>query len=91
MSDGKFFHIFLQTRIDVTQKQVDDLMNQSVDWFRYDSSNWVVYSMSDADALWDQFKSLVEPNGTMFVCELKTQNSNGWMPASLWKWLKKNC
>jgi len=90
MANGKFFHIFLRPKFGITPKQVEDKMNLSLDWFCYDTNNWVVYSISDANKLFARFQPLVEPTGSVFICELNLQNRNGWMPKALWTWLKKD-
>jgi hypothetical protein len=86
---GNFFHISLQPKFGVTQEQVEERMNLSLDWFRYNATDWVVYSRHDAKSLCARLKSLVEPDGRLFICELNIGNYNGWMSAAFWEWLKK--
>jgi len=89
MATGKFFHIFLRPNPGVTQEQIEERMNQSLDWFRYDVNVWIVYSSVDVHTLWARIKPLVEPNGNMFICEANIQTFNGWMPTGFWNWLRK--
>jgi hypothetical protein len=89
MARGKFYHVFMRLRPGVTLEQAEVRMNLSVDWFRYDVHNWLVYSTSDADTLWSRFKPLIEPEGLLLVCEINVQNKNGWMSKSVWDWLNK--
>jgi len=89
MSNGNFFHIYLRPKPGVTESQIEEEMSRLIDWFHYGSHNWVVYSMEDAPALWQQFKPLVEPDGAIFICRLEEQSRSGLMPTALWNWLKK--
>jgi hypothetical protein len=90
MTDGKFFHIYLRPKSGITSEQIEEKKNLSVDWYHYDTHVWIVYSTFDAHKLLARFKPLVEPGGNIFICELNTQNRNGWMPKALWNWFKQD-
>ena len=90
MANGSFFHVYLRPRPGITVKQIEEKMNLSIDWYHYDTHNWIVYSTVDVHKLWARFRPLVSPGGNIFVCEFNAQHRNGWMPQALWTWFKKD-
>ncbi|MFA6198127.1 MAG: hypothetical protein WC734_03170 [Patescibacteria group bacterium] len=89
MTEGRFYHIYIVPKESVAFDTVEQKMNLAVDWFRYNSKNWVVYSTSDVEKWVSRLQPLVEPTGDLFVCELNIQNRNGWMSKKFWEWIKK--
>ncbi len=89
MTSGRFYHIYIEPKDGVDLDTVTKKMNLGVDWFRYNRSNWVVYSTSSVEKWMSRLRPLVEPTGNLFVCELSIDNRNGWMSRRFWDWLKK--
>lgn len=87
---AKFYHIYILPKIGIQQSEVERKMNISLDWIRYDTNCYVVYTTSNVNRLTARFKPLVEPNGRLFICELDISNRNGWMSKSFWDWIKKD-
>ncbi len=87
---GCFYHIYVSVRADVTMAQVEAKMNLAVDWFRYDANNWIVYTTSSAKTWYARFRKYIEPGGHLFVCQLDTTDYWGFMPRTLWTWLRKS-
>ena len=90
MADGKFYHVYLRPSINITPKEIEAKMNLAIDWFCYDSCNWIVYSTSDAHKLFARLKPLAAPDGYVFVIEVNPNNRNGFMKKALWTWLRKD-
>ncbi|MCQ2102481.1 MAG: hypothetical protein MJY98_04580 [Fibrobacter sp.] len=85
----KFFSIFINPKKGCSVSQVEDEMNKALDWFRLNESFWVVYSSSDIDRWMGRLKKLVDPDGSLFICELNIENRNGWMTENFWTWIKE--
>lgn len=85
-----FYSIYINPKKDSNIEQVEIEMNKALDWFRLNQSFWIVYSSSDVDQWMARLKKLVDPDGTLFICELNIENRNGWMTDKFWNWLKKN-
>jgi hypothetical protein len=87
---NNFYSIYINPKKDSSIEQVENEMNKALDWFRLNQSFWIVYSSSDVDQWMARLKKLVDPDGTLFICELNIENRNGWMTDKFWNWLKKN-
>ncbi len=90
MANGKFYHVYLSPKFGVSMNTIEKKMNLALDWFKYDKNNWIVYSTSSMEKLMTRYKPLVEPSGSLFICEINIKNRNGWMNKNFWDWLKKN-
>lgn len=84
----KFYSIYISPKKDSSFEQVEEEMNKALDWFRVNQSFWIVYSSSDINKWMARLKKLVNPDGTLFICELNIKNRNGWMTEKFWDWLK---
>ncbi len=87
---GKFYHVFIEPKAEVTYEQVEEKMNLSLDWFRCNSNVWVLYTTSNKNKWQTRLKPLVEPKGNLFICELNIRERNGFMTKKFWEWIKKN-
>ena len=89
MSKAVYYQIYLVPKNGVSKELVDAKINLALDWFRYDNSMWIVYSTADIRTWKARFKSLVEPTGRLFICEIKPENRSGWMNKRFWEWFRK--
>ena len=89
MSEGKYFHIYIKRNPSITKEQEEEKLNLAIDWFRYESGIYIVYSTSTPKVWQGRLKPFVHPDGYLFICELNTSNYNGWMTKSFWEWYNK--
>jgi hypothetical protein len=89
MAKGKFYHVYVTLKDGATEEELKTKLNLALDWYKYDKSNWVVYSTSDVEKWMIRLKPLVEPDGRFFICEIAASNSNGWMNKDFWEWMRK--
>lgn len=89
MASGKFYHVHISPKQGITQADVEQKLNYAVDWYRYSTGLYVVYSTSDVNTWLTRLKDLVDPGGRLFVCELVPTNRTGWMVKDFWDWLSK--
>lgn len=87
---ANFYHVFIQPKKGVTSDQVEKKMNLSLDWFRYTSSVWILYSTSRIDKWQERLRPFVDPGGSLFLCRLDISQRKGWMKQEFWDWIKKN-
>ncbi len=87
---ASFLHIYIIPKTGVTREQIQEKLNKAVDWFRYYSNVYIVYTTSDVDTWMKRLKELVEPDGSLFICKLDPKTRNGWMTKEFWNWLEKD-
>jgi hypothetical protein len=87
MPKAIYYQIYLVPKEGVDNEMVKKKIDLSLDWFKYDNSMWVVYSTSDVIKWQTRLKPLVEPTGSLFICEINLENRNGWMDKKFWEWL----
>ncbi|MGB5957674.1 hypothetical protein [Pseudomonas sp.] len=86
---ASFYHIYLQPKKGVTEKQIEEKINLSLDWYKYAPSCWVVKSTSDVGKWQTRLKPLVEPEGALLILKIDTSERQGWIAKSFWEWYKK--
>jgi hypothetical protein len=86
----RFLHIYVKPNDGVTSAQVEEKLNKALDWYRYDANLFIVYSSSDLSMWKTRLKPVAGGSGYYFVCEIDVSKRVGWMPKSLWEWLRKD-
>jgi len=84
-----YYNIYIKPKEGINLAEVEKKMNLSLDWFRYDTSCYVVYSSSDVNKWFERLRPLVDPKGRLFISEIDIHNRNGFMTRDFWDWLKK--
>jgi hypothetical protein len=86
---GKFLHVsFVWNGVPKVQ-ELEPVFNQALDWLRYGSS-WILWTNTDAESWYARIAPHITVNDRVFVCELNTNNKQGWMDKFAWEWLNKN-
>ncbi|MCK4842204.1 MAG: hypothetical protein KAT04_10030 [Methylococcales bacterium] len=86
---ASYYSIYISTKKGIDADKVEDKMDLALDWFRLNTSYWVVYTSSDANKWQERLQPLVEPGGNLFICRLDTTDRQGWISKEFWKWLKE--
>lgn len=86
---GRFVHIYIKPSKDTTKEVLEQKLNLAVDWYRYDTGLYVVYTTSTIKKWQERLLNLVKEDGRLFICELQIDNRYGWMNKDFWEWLKK--
>ncbi|KIC90267.1 hypothetical protein OI18_23375 [Flavihumibacter solisilvae] len=73
----------------IDDENIEAKMNLALDWIKYGNNVWIIYSTATLEKLMTRYKSLVEPEGRLFICEINIVNRKGWMNKGFWDWLKK--
>jgi len=87
---ARFYQVYINPREEITREQIQKKLDIAIDWFRYDSKNWVVFTSSDEDKWFERLKSFVQNGGNLFICKLDISTRQGWMSKDFWDWIDKN-
>lgn len=86
---GRFIHIYIKPSKDTTKEVLEQKLNLAVDWYRYETGLYVVYTTSTAEKWQERLLNLVKEDGRLFICELQISTKYGWMNKDFWEWIKK--
>lgn len=87
---ASFLHIYVTPRPGVSQADVENKINQALDWIRYSNGLYIVYTTSDVNKWQERLSRLVKPGGNLFICEINVKVRQGWMSKAFWEWIKKS-
>ena len=86
----RYFHVgFNFEGRDPPAKKIQEAFDKALDWVKYAPNCYILYTMKDEDIWYRRLREIVHEDDTIFVVELKIENRNGWLPKSVWAWLKK--
>lgn len=85
-----FYHVMIIPRSGVDQAAVDKKFDLALDWFRFNRTNWIIFTNKDADIWFSRLREFVEPGGKLFICKLDVSDRQGWVSKKLWEWLGKD-
>ena len=84
---ASFFHLFIVAKPGVDAAQIQTKLNLSLDWFRYHTTSYVVYSSARINVLQGRFLPLVQPDGALFISKFSDPGERqGWMSQQFWDW-----
>lgn len=86
----RFYHIYIDSLQGMTHEEIEKKLDLAVDWFRYGTKNWIVYTTSDENKWYERLKSFVRQGGNLFICELDISTAQGWMSKEFWEWIEEN-
>lgn len=87
---ANFYNIYIIPKEGKFRSDIEEIMDDFLDWVRYGKNNYIVYSTINIRQIKADFKPLVEPDGRLFICKFDTSDYNGWMPKGFWEWIKKD-
>jgi hypothetical protein len=82
------YHIYVHPKKGISNEQLEKVMNNAVDWYRYRDNAYIVYTTSDETKWQERLKPLVDPDGHLLITKLQPSEFNGWMPKKFWEWYK---
>lgn len=86
---GRFIHIYIKPSKDKTKEALEQKLNLAIDWYRYETGLYVVYTTSTVEKWQERLLNIVRDDGRMFICEFQISTKNGWMNKDFWDWIKK--
>ena len=89
MAKANHYVVYIERRSDVSLEDLEEVMNLANDWYRIRYNCWILYSTSDSEKWYSRLSPLVEDSGSVFICKLDSENSQGWMTKKFWAWLRR--
>lgn len=90
---SKFYFLHLRPKKDILpdDDRIVKQLNRALDWISIPPHTWVLYSTSTPDQWYQRLKKYVQPEGSLFICELDVTPGHraGWMGKKFWAWLSK--
>lgn len=86
-----FYHVFVSAPdLEPDDPELVSKFDLAKDWIRYDDCCWLVHSTSDAAKWYARLGDLVKAHkGNVFIIKVDPSDRQGWMPRSVWKWLRE--
>lgn len=90
--EKKYYHISinLKTGIILKNSLIKRILEEHVNWIKYMPNCYIVVSDDSIDTIYNKIKTLLDEGEHVFICELKLENRQGWLPKSVWNWIKEN-
>lgn len=85
---ARFVHIYFEEEPEIEAAKV--VFNTALDWIKYGSHSWILYSNVELDTWRDRIKTkLVPGDHTFFINEFEKGRDSGYLTKSVWDWLNK--
>jgi hypothetical protein len=86
----KFLHVgFNFEERPAPTKSIQKVLNKAFDWVRYAPNCYIVYTSRDPQHWYGLLREVIDEDDNIFVVELNIENRQGWLPKSVWEWIKK--
>jgi hypothetical protein len=86
---ASYYHVMIIPKSGVDPERIKKRFDLARDWFRFNSTSWVICTNKDADTWYSRLKEFVQPGGKLFICKLDISDRQGWMPRTFWDWLRQ--
>jgi hypothetical protein len=84
----QFLHLYIKPKEGITTEQIKEKLNKALDWYRYGSGLYIIYTNSDHEKWYRILEDFAKPEGSIFICKLDINISQGWMTKGFWEWIK---
>lgn len=88
-----FYQVYIHPAVgdggQVFREKVEKTLNLSLDWYRYDTNAWIIYTTKDAKVWYARLRKHIANGGRIFVCHVDMSDRMGWMPRTFWDWVKR--
>lgn len=84
------YHIFINMPgLKSANPALEQRLNTALNWIRYGEQCWLVHTTGDAAKWYEKLAPIVKARGGyLFIVKLDPTQRQGWMPKSVWKWIK---
>jgi len=87
---NKFLHIgFDFEGRSAPTKAIQKVLDKALDWIRYAPNCYIVYTSRDVHHWYKRLRDVIEEDDNIFVVEVNMEKRQGWLPHSVWEWIKK--
>lgn len=82
------FHVYIQPSSKSTFEQIEKKLDLAIDWIKYTDGCYMIDTRKSMTIWNDRLKPLAKENGNMLILDIDPHQYKGWMPKSIWTWLK---
>ena len=88
----KYYHISLNIERYPLKKylKINTFMEESINYIKYMPNCYIMYTDICIDKIYRNIKSILDEGEHVFICELNLANRQGWLPKSVWNWIREN-
>jgi hypothetical protein len=87
---ARFVHVGFGTSGEIPIARLEKLFSTSVDWFRYGSHCWILYTRTELDTWRDRIRAVPGLKDSFLLVEINVDERSGYLPKSAWDWLQKD-
>ena len=80
----RFLHIAFNWESKPKIGELKPAFNKAHDWARYAPNCWIVWTSASPEAWYERLKPYLDGKDHVFISELNTRNSQGWLPKWIW-------
>jgi hypothetical protein len=67
--------------------ELKKVFNKGLDWLRFSSTCWIVYTRQTPDTWYVRLRSILATDDEVFIAEFDPSTAQGRIKAWLWEWL----
>jgi hypothetical protein len=87
----KFLHIsFNFRRRAAPTESIETQLEKALDWIRYMPTCYLLYTRTDAQTWYTRLRKVIDEDDHIFVVELNIENRQGWLPKTVWEWIRQD-
>jgi hypothetical protein len=86
----RFLHVSFRFEETVTKERREELnvlFNQGLDWCRYSSNCYIVFTTSSPDKWFRRLRGALRSGELLFIAEIDVESAQGLLPMWIWEWL----
>lgn len=68
--------------------QLRDVFNLGLDWMRFASNSWLIYTRVSTDTWFTRFRNVIRANELVLILEVDPSTAQGLMRNWMWRWLE---
>jgi hypothetical protein len=89
---AKFLHVGFSFRggRSVPTDSIQTVLNKALDWVRYAPNCYILYTTTDVETWYVLLRKVIHEKDHIFIVELNIENREGWLPKSVWEWIRKD-
>ena len=74
----------------VTASEVERVLDELEDWYRYRGDAWIVVSDLDAAGLAHELERFYRPKGGAVIVAVDLTDADGWAGKEFWDWVSRH-
>jgi hypothetical protein len=69
--------------------ELEPIFDKALDWIRYAPNCWIVHTSATPQKWLARLKPILAPSDHVLIVEINLANRSGWLPRSLWDWIRE--